>query len=206
MQGFSDPQKVGQKSGCLRVRLEERLGKPMGFIPTLSQMLIDLLMGLFRGAVFRHGWGARKQPIKQPTGMPTSTMALMGRFLSLMGRFPTLMGCFTNSVLRGRFASWKSTGNKPFLKKRGIKRFLTKPIGRAHTIREQPSPKDPAVLQILHRSKFTLRSKFAIAQWFAMATPPAQTQFSWVLQAFSPPNRGSQRSETGGGSKNTTAE
>ena len=35
---------------------------------------IDLLMGLFRGAVFHHGGGARKQPIKQLTEMPTSTM------------------------------------------------------------------------------------------------------------------------------------
>ena len=43
-------------------------------------MFIDLLMGLFRGAVVRHGRGARKQLIKQPTEMPTSTMALMGRF------------------------------------------------------------------------------------------------------------------------------
>ena len=41
---------------------------------------VDLLMGLFRGAVFRRGRGARKQPIKQPSEMPTSTMALMGRF------------------------------------------------------------------------------------------------------------------------------
>ena len=65
---------------------------------------IDLLMGLFRGAVFHHGWGARKQPIKHPTEMPTSTMALMGRFPSLMGRFPTLMGRFADFVLRGRFA------------------------------------------------------------------------------------------------------
>ena len=85
--------------------------------------LIDLLMGLFRGAVFRHGGGDRKQPIKQPTEMPTSTMALMGRFPSLMGRFPTLMGRFTDFVLRGRFTSWKSTGKQP-IKKRGIKRFL----------------------------------------------------------------------------------
>ena len=68
-------------------------------------IVIDLLMGLFRGAVFRHGWGARKQPIKQPTETPTSTLALMGRFPSLMGRFPALMGRFTDFVLRGRFAS-----------------------------------------------------------------------------------------------------
>ena len=52
-------------------------------------------MGLFRGAVFRHGGGALKQPIKQPTETPISTMmALMGRFPLLMGRFPTLTGRF----------------------------------------------------------------------------------------------------------------
>ena len=68
-------------------------------------LVIDLLMGLFRGAVFRHGGGALKQPIKQPTETPTSTLALMGRLPSLMGRFPTLMGRFTDFVLRGRFTS-----------------------------------------------------------------------------------------------------
>ena len=48
-------------------------------------------------------------------------------------------------------------------------------------------PKDPAVLKlsILRRNKFTTRGKFTIAQGFAMASPPALTQFSWVLQAFS---------------------
>ena len=71
----------------------------------LAPKLIDLLMGLFRGAVFRHGGGALKQPIKQPTETPTSTMALMGRFPSLMGRFPTLMGRFADFVLRGLFTS-----------------------------------------------------------------------------------------------------
>ena len=70
-----------------------------------SAKLIDLLMGLFRGAVFRHGGGARKQPIKEPTETPTSTLALMGRFPSLMGRFPTLMGRFPDFVPRGRFTS-----------------------------------------------------------------------------------------------------
>ena len=62
-------------------------------------------MGLFRGAVFHHGGGALKQPIKEPTETPTSTLALMGRFPSLMGRFPTLMGRFTDFVPRGRFTS-----------------------------------------------------------------------------------------------------
>ena len=81
-------------------------------------------MGLFSGAVFRHGGGARKQPIEQPTEMPTSTMALMGRFPSLMGRFATLMGRFTDCVLRGRFTSLKAPGKQP-IKKRGIKRSST---------------------------------------------------------------------------------
>ena len=87
-----------------------------------DNLLIDLLMGLFRGAVFRHVGGALKQPIKEPTETPTSTLALMGRFPSLMGRFPTLMGRFTDFVLRGCFTSWKSNGKQP-IKKRGIKRF-----------------------------------------------------------------------------------
>ena len=65
--------------------------------------IIDLLMGLFRGAVFRHGGGALKQPIKQQTETPTSTLALMGRFPSLMGRFPTLMGRFTDFRPKGPF-------------------------------------------------------------------------------------------------------
>ena len=69
------------------------------------QNFIDLLMGLFRGAVFRHVGGTLKQPIKEPTETPTSTLALMGRFPSLMGRFPTLMGRFPDFVLRGRFTS-----------------------------------------------------------------------------------------------------
>ena len=78
-------------------------------------------MGLFRGAVFRHGGGALKQPIKQPTETPTSTLALMGRFPSLMGRFPTLMVRFTDFVLRGRFTSWKSTRKQPFLRKGALR-------------------------------------------------------------------------------------
>ena len=66
---------------------------------------VSTVMGLFRGAVFRHGGCARKQPIKQLTELPTSTMALMGRFPSLLGRFPTLMGLFPDFVLRSRFSS-----------------------------------------------------------------------------------------------------
>ena len=61
--------------------------------------------GPFAGSVSRHGGGAQKQPIKQPTEMPTSTMALMGCFPSLMGRCPTLKGRFPDFRLRGWFAS-----------------------------------------------------------------------------------------------------
>ena len=50
-----------------------------------TQRIIDLLMGLFRGAIFHHGGVPEKCPL-----------ALMGRFRSLMGRFPTLMGRFSS--------------------------------------------------------------------------------------------------------------
>ena len=66
-------------------------------------MIIDLLMGLFRGAVLGHDGGARKQRIKQPTEMPTSTMALMGRFPSLMGPFSDLNGAFPKFRPKGPF-------------------------------------------------------------------------------------------------------
>ena len=63
-------------------------------------------MGLFRGALFQYGRGAQKQPIKQPTEMPTSTMALMdGPFLLLNEPFSDLDGAFPDFVLRGRFTS-----------------------------------------------------------------------------------------------------
>ena len=77
---------------------EKIVGAPTGSVEEGPKNFIDLLMGLFRGAVFRHGGGARKQRIKQPLELPTSTMALMGRFPSLMGRFPTLMGRFPDFV------------------------------------------------------------------------------------------------------------
>ena len=82
-----------------------RVGNSSEIIILNLDIIIDPLMGLFRGAVFRHGGGAGKQPIKQPIDMPTSTMALMGHFPPLMGRFPTLMGRFPDWALRGRFTS-----------------------------------------------------------------------------------------------------
>ena len=67
---------------------------------TPPSKIIDLLMGLFRGAVFRH------------SGVPeNSPLSLMGRFPSLMGRFPTLMGRFPE-CLNGPFSlskiPWKT--------------------------------------------------------------------------------------------------
>ena len=57
--------------------------------------IIDLLTGLFRGAVFHHG------------GVPENCpLALVGRFPSLMGRFPTLMGRFPE-CLNGPFSFLK---------------------------------------------------------------------------------------------------
>ena len=79
---------------------------------TQSRKIIDLLVGLFRWAVFDNG------------GVPeNSPLALMGRFASLMGRFfPTLMGRVPE-CLNGPFSLFKSHGKQP-IKKRGIKRFL----------------------------------------------------------------------------------
>ena len=80
-------------------------------------------MGLFRGAVFRHGGGALEQPIKAPTETPTSTLAFMGRFLPLNGPFSDLNGAFHRFRPKGPFyllkIHWKTAH-----KKRGIKRFL----------------------------------------------------------------------------------
>ena len=73
----------------------------------------DLLMGGFRGAVFR------------PKNSPLSSRPLMGRFPSLMGRFPTLMGRFPDFVLMGRFTSSKSTEKQ--LNKKGALRCLNGP-------------------------------------------------------------------------------
>ena len=56
--------------------------------------VIDLLMGLFRGAVFDHGEVQENCPL-----------ALMGRFPSLMGRFPSFMGRFPKNALMGLFPS-----------------------------------------------------------------------------------------------------
>ena len=65
-------------------------------------------------------------------------------------------------------------------------------------------PKDPALLKILRRSKFTMRSTFSTAQRCTMATPLVWTSFSLVLQASLLPKEGSQHSKSGGHSKNTT--
>ena len=78
----------------ITLKFRKRIKFAMHYITVT--MFIDLLMGLFRGAVFRHGGGALKQPIKDPTETPTSTLALMGRFPSLVSRFPTLMGVSPN--------------------------------------------------------------------------------------------------------------
>ena len=60
-------------------------------------------MGLFRGAVFRHGGPARKQPIKQPTEMPTSTHGLNGPFPLVNGPFSDLNRAFPRFPPKGPF-------------------------------------------------------------------------------------------------------
>ena len=71
----------------------------------------------------RHGGGALKQPIKQPTETPTSTLALMGRFPSLMGRFPTFLnGAFHRFRPKGPFYLLKiHWENSPFLRKGALR-------------------------------------------------------------------------------------
>ena len=62
--------------------------------------LVDLLMGLFRGAAFHHG--------RAPENCP---LVLVVHFPSLRGRFPTLMGRFPE-CLNGLFSllqnHWKT--------------------------------------------------------------------------------------------------
>ena len=62
---------------------------------SFSSFFIDLLMGLFRGAVFRHGGGALKQPIKEPTETPANQhLGLNGPFSLVNGPFSDLNGAF----------------------------------------------------------------------------------------------------------------
>ena len=73
-------------------------------------------MGLFRGAVFRHGGDARKQPIK-PTEMPTSAMGFNGPFPLLNGPFSTLNGAFPRFRPKGPFYLLKSHWTNSSLRK-----------------------------------------------------------------------------------------
>ena len=76
------------------------------FLIPIFETLIDLLMGLFRGAVFHHEEGTENCPL-----------VLMGRFPSFMGRFPTLMGRFPE-CLNGPFSllNENSVENSPLIK------------------------------------------------------------------------------------------
>ena len=70
-------------TGPKRALSGEFLLFPRGCEVEKAPIVIDLLMGLFRGAVFHRG------------GVPeNSPLTLMGRFPFLMGRFLTLMGRF----------------------------------------------------------------------------------------------------------------
>ena len=88
-----------------------------------TDLLIDLITGLSRGAVFHYG------------GVPeNSPLVLMGRFPSLIGRFPTLMGR-RPEFFNGPFSLLKTPWKTAFLKKRGVKRFLI------YRCAEGPGPK-----------------------------------------------------------------
>ena len=68
---------------------------------------IDLLMGLFRGAVFHHGGGDRKQPIKQPTENSDQHHGLNGPFPLVNGPFSDLNGAFHRFPPKGPFCPLK---------------------------------------------------------------------------------------------------
>ena len=80
------------------------------------------------------------------------------------------------------------------------------PLHQISPIRRR-SPKDSAIQNILCYSKFTTRSKFTIAQWFAIATLFVRKSFSlgpMVLHAFLLTKKGSHGSKYRGRSlKNT---
>ena len=67
--------------------------------------------------------------------------------------------------------------------------------------KENHYPKDPAVLKIPSDSEFTTQSRSTICYRDSLA----RTSFSLVLPASLLPKKGSQRSNVGGRSKNTTA-
>ena len=52
-------------------------------------------------AVFRHGWGARKKPIKQLTGNANQHHELNGQFPLLNVPFSDLNGAFPRFRLKG---------------------------------------------------------------------------------------------------------
>ena len=97
-------------------------------------------MGLLRGAVFHLGGGARKQPIKQLTEMPTSNHGLHGPFPSLMGRFLTLVGRFAQRVSNAALANAAlvlSSKNREKYSKGGQRRIINpKSLGLSAAVRE----------------------------------------------------------------------
>ena len=60
----------------------------------------------------RRAW---KQPLKQQTETPTSTMALMGRCPSLMRCFPSLIDHFAEFAFMGRFPFENALENIPLM-------------------------------------------------------------------------------------------
>ena len=66
------------RKGRFRLRFLENGSRGSG-----SAFVIDLLMGLFRGAVFHHGENS-------PAVSMACLLSLMGRFPSLMGRLPRM--------------------------------------------------------------------------------------------------------------------
>ena len=65
--------------------------------------IIDLLMGLFRGAVFRYGGGVLKQPTKGADWNADQHLGLNGPFSLVNGPFSDLNGAFHRFRPNGMF-------------------------------------------------------------------------------------------------------
>ena len=108
-------------------------------------------------------------------------------------------GFFLGSLSSGERTQWVPF-SLLFVCKCELTEFLAELTEFAAELSEFSPPKQYSRNSIPPDSyELTMRSKFTLAQCFATATPAALTQFSWVLQAFLPSTRVSQRSKYGGG-------
>ena len=134
-------------------------------------------MGLFRGAVFRDGGGALKQPIKQTTETPTSTLALMGRF-------PTLMGRFNRFRPKGPFFPLENPlENSPFLRKGALRGSWKESAWCFEYCQLFFSP----VFSWVRKGKTFLGVLGVVFPWFYQKTKEWKIRVTFMTKALFPP-------------------